>query len=258
MITKKRFLVFVFLLAFGSLFLLGASTSFDGKNELKNYLLSRGISNNYIQSVFKDSRLTFKNVNFKGKEKYFEDDFSLFRPESVKRGKVFWQKHKARLAEAERVYGVKQEYLVSILRLESDFGLNEGSAPAINYLYTWAVKSSSDQAKRDFAKRELFYLFKIALKNNWDIFSIKGSYMGAIGYCQFLPENYERFAVDGDNNGIIDLFNWDDAIMSIANFLKSHGFEYSYEKIRDSLWRYNKGKYRWAVMLYAYLIQLPN
>ncbi len=228
------------------------------RNELKDYLLSRGISNDYIQSVFKDSRLALKFFNFSGKEKYFEDDFSLFRPDSVKRGKIFWQKHKTRLAEAERVSGVRQEYLVSILRLESDLGLNGGDSPAINYLYTWVVRDAADQTKRDFAKRELFYLFKIALKNNWDIFSIKGSYMGAIGYCQFLPENYERFAVDGDNNGIIDLFNWDDAIMSIANFLKNHGFEYGYEKIRDSLWRYNKGKYRWAVMLYAYLIQLPD
>jgi membrane-bound lytic murein transglycosylase B len=178
----------------------------------------------------------------------------------VEKGRKFLEEHKIKLEEAEKLSGVRLEYIVSILRIETDLGKNVGNAPAINYLYTWVARDHAEQEKRDFAKRQLYFLLKACWDKGLDVFSIKGSYMGAIGYCQFLPENWldEKLAVDGNNDGIIDLFNWDDAIMSIANYLKKFGFEYTYQKITETLWQYNKGPYRHAVALYAYYITLPE
>ena len=52
-----------------------------------------------------------------------------------------------------------------------------------------------------------------------------GSYAGAIGLPQFMPGSIRRFAVDGNNDGKIDLRNSpEDAIASVANFLKAHGW----------------------------------
>ena len=52
-----------------------------------------------------------------------------------------------------------------------------------------------------------------------------GSYAGAIGLPQFMPGSIRRFAVDGNNDGRIDLRNSpEDAIASVANFLKAHGW----------------------------------
>jgi membrane-bound lytic murein transglycosylase B len=48
--------------------------------------------------------------------------------------------------------------------------------------------------------------------------------MGAVGMPQFIPSNVERYGVDGNRNGRIDLFETPDAISSIAHYLQSLGW----------------------------------
>ncbi len=54
--------------------------------------------------------------------------------------------------------------------------------------------------------------------------TIPGSMYGAVGLCQFMPSNIERYAVDGDASGQVNLFSPIDAMASIANFLAEHGW----------------------------------
>ncbi len=55
---------------------------------------------------------------------------------------------------------------------------------------------------------------------------VKGSYAGAMGYGQFIPSSYRRYAVDYDNDGLKDLWhNKADAIGSVANYFKRHGWK---------------------------------
>ena len=249
----KRALIFILLLLIGCV-ILSASIQ-ERKNQLMGYLSNLGIPKEYIRMVFNDKRLALVFPKTTKEAEYFND--RLLGPDSVDRGVKFWEEHRLALERAVLAHPkLKQEFIISILRLETDLGGNRGSAPAINYLYTWVVRDHASDDKRDFAKWQLYHLLRISRKYNWDIFGIKGSYMGAFGYCQFLPENYEKFGEDGNGDGIVDLFNWDDAIMSIANYLEEFDFEYSYQGIRESLWKYNKGPYRHAVALYAYYLTL--
>src|SRR5262249_35416721 len=58
-----------------------------------------------------------------------------------------------------------------------------------------------------------------------DVFSVRGSYAGAIGIPQFMPGSYRRFAVDYDGDGTANLRQSPaDAIGSDANFLAKHGW----------------------------------
>jgi len=251
----KRVLIFILLILIGCL-ILSASIQ-ERRVQLMNYLRNLGIPKDYIQTIFHDKRLALVFPKTAKEAEYFND--RLMGLESVNRGKKFWRDHRLALERAVLAHPkLKQEYIISILRIETDLGGNRGDAPAINYLYTWVVRDHASEDKRSFAKWQLYYLLRISQKYNWDVFAVKGSYMGAFGYCQFLPENYEKFGEDGNGDGIVDLFNWDDAIMSIANYLEEFGFDFGYQGITDALWKYNKGPYRWAVMLYAYLIQLPD
>ena len=76
-----------------------------------------------------------------------------------------------------------------------------------------------------FFKSELIHFFRLTRENNLDIYSIQGSYAGAMGAPQFIPSSYRDFAIDGNSDGKIDLFNsWDDVLMSIGNYLEKNGW----------------------------------
>jgi membrane-bound lytic murein transglycosylase B len=72
-----------------------------------------------------------------------------------------------------------------------------------------------------------------------------GSFAGALGIAQFVPSSVLRFAKDGNRDGQTNLFDHEDAIESISNYLKQHGWRPSLtrnEAFRVILY-YNNSKY---------------
>ena len=66
----------------------------------------------------------------------------------------------------------------------------------------------------------------LARDTGTDVFSVRGSYAGAIGIPQFMPTSLRRYAVDFNGDGRIDLTrSAADAVGSVANFLKEHGWQ---------------------------------
>jgi membrane-bound lytic murein transglycosylase B len=64
---------------------------------------------------------------------------------------------------------------------------------------------------------------------------MRGSYAGAVGIPQFMPGSTRRFAVDFDGNGRIDLRGSPaDAIGSVANYLRAHGWQPGGEVMRPA------------------------
>ncbi|HPU23830.1 MAG TPA: lytic transglycosylase domain-containing protein, partial [Candidatus Kapabacteria bacterium] len=68
---------------------------------------------------------------------------------------------------------------------------------------------------------------------------IYGSWAGAFGIPQFLPSSYVKYAIDGNNDGVVDLFNLSDAVFSVANYLKSHGWGEMLSEQRKAIFAYN-------------------
>ena len=63
----------------------------------------------------------------------------------------------------------------------------------------------------------------------------QASYAGAIGIPQFMPSSARHYAVDFDGNGSIDLQkSRSDAIGSVANFLKLHGWQRDADVLVDA------------------------
>ena len=46
-----------------------------------------------------------------------------------------------------------------------------------------------------------------------------------MGLCQFMPSNISRYGVDGNADGVIDLFTVDDAVASLSNYLRRNGWK---------------------------------
>ena len=150
----------------------------------------------------------------------------FIEPKRIKNGKLFIKKNLKTLERAEAQFGVPKEVITAILGVETRYGKIMGSYRVLDALSTL----SFDYPRRsNFFSQELINLLLLAKENNLDIFKLKGSYAGAMGYGQFIPSSYRAYAVDFDNDGSVDLLNSvEDAIGSIANYLFQHGWKSNY------------------------------
>ena len=150
----------------------------------------------------------------------------FIEPKRIKNGKLFIKKNLQTLERAEAQFGVPKEVITAILGVETRYGKIMGSYRVLDALSTL----SFDYPRRsNFFSQELINLLLLARENNLDIFKLKGSYAGAMGYGQFIPSSYRAYAVDFDNDGSVDLLNSvEDAIGSIGNYLYQHGWKSNY------------------------------
>ncbi len=196
----------------------------DGLNSLRASLEQQGFTSQELTNVFSDSRFqlypqilgkTGKGLN------YLSRKFGLLSKNSVKRGKGILTQYRASLKNVEQTYGVQKEVIVAILRVETNFGSFTGAYPILNSLATMAI---IENRRTEWARKEVAELLKMCKAQQKDPFSIRGSWAGAFGIAQFIPSSYMNYAVDGNGDGTIDLLTMSDALASVANYLKSHGW----------------------------------
>ena len=137
-------------------------------------------------------------------------------------GIAFWRSHRTALSRAERAYGVPAEIIVAIIGVETFYGRHTGRWRVVDALTTLAFDYPS---RSGFFRSELENYLLFARDGNLDVFAMRGSYAGAMGLPQFMPSSARRYAVDFDKDGVVDLRrSASDAIGSVANFLKQHGW----------------------------------
>jgi membrane-bound lytic murein transglycosylase B len=157
--------------------------------------------------------------------------------------------HSGALAAAEAQYDVPREIITAIMLVETQLGTLVGNQIVFNILSTMAalddatvrkdfwrdlpterrLKRKAFEKKADrkslWAYNELKALLRFVEAEKMDPVAIQGSYAGAMGYCQFMPSNALRLGVDGNGDDRVDLFDHTDAIASVANYLKHHGWK---------------------------------
>ncbi len=141
----------------------------------------------------------------------------------VAKGEEFWRAHADTLARASREYGVSPEIIVAIIGVETFYGTRKGKHLVLDSLATLAFRYPK---RSKFFRTELEQFLILAQQESFDTSKVKGSYAGAIGIPQFISSSYRRYAVDFDGDGVRDLLNSEiDAIGSVANYLKVHGWQ---------------------------------
>ena len=134
---------------------------------------------------------------------------------------MFWNTNADALARAEQEYGVPAQIIVAIIGVETFYSRNMGSWPVLDALTTL---SFDYPPRSDFFKKQLTQYLLMTREEQLDPLTLKGSYAGAMGMCQFMPGSFRAYAVDFDHDEIIDIWqNPTDAIGSVANYFKQHG-----------------------------------
>lgn len=165
----------------------------------------------------------------------------------IARTRAYMTENMAILEEIDSLYGVPKEVVVSILLIETHLGRNTGNRLVFNRLASMALSADLEAVRshlgddllspenEEFARRrcrekgewayaELRALLRLADRDGIDPLGIRGSIYGAIGLCQFMPSNVFLYGVDADQDGRVDPFTKTDALHSIANYLRGHGW----------------------------------
>lgn len=142
-------------------------------------------------------------------------------PERVERGRKLLKKHRRLLRKIKARYGVQPGFLVAFWGMETNFGEFMGRTPVIAALATLAY----DRRRSDFFRSQLLDALRMVDGGHADLADMTGSWAGAMGQLQFMPETFMRYAVDGDGDGRRDIWRSNpDAFASAANYLRSVGW----------------------------------
>ncbi len=148
-------------------------------------------------------------------------------PIRLRKGTAFWNANRQTLNRAEKTYGVPAAIIASIIGVETVYGEQTGSFRVLDTLYTLGFNHPEPNRpeKGQMFRNQLAALLDLDYRDKVDANSATGSFAGAIGLPQFMPVSIEHYAVDGDNDGHIDLrYSTQDAILSVANYLAKHGW----------------------------------
>lgn len=194
---------------------------------------THGFDRAYLQGLFsqakrKDWTLDYYRKSDQAiKSKAAPGSWTRYRAQFMEERRIatgveFARRYRSTLQRATRQYGVPEEYILGIMAVETNFGGNMGNHRIIDALTTLGF----DYVRRgDFFRDELEQFLLMTRSEGMDPSRPKGSFAGAMGYGQFMPSSFRKWAVDFNGDGHRDLWNPEDAIGSIANYFAQHGWQ---------------------------------
>jgi len=225
-----RFFIFLFIIFIS----IGFSEDFNkikGVEEFKSHMVKKyNFNKKELSKLFSNVQVQKDSLWFYTKPKksdyktYNWADYSknFLSKKKVQAGVDFLKEHNYYLYMAYKEYKIPSEYIVAIIGIESNYGGFMGKHPTFDTLSTLAFK---DNRRNAFFKKELEEYLLMTKKEKVSPKEIKGSFAGAIGYCQFMPSNFKKVAIDLDRNRQIRLDKPNDAIGSVANYLRISGWQ---------------------------------
>ena len=147
-------------------------------------------------------------------------------PMRIRAGVAFWRTNEKWLKRAQDLYGVPPEIVVGIIGVETIYGQQMGSFRVVDALATLAFDFPTGRKDRaPFFREELENFFVMCQAEGLDPLLPKGSFAGAMGMPQFMPSSFNKYAVDFDGDGRVDLTrNPADVIGSVAHYLAEFGW----------------------------------
>lgn len=220
-------LKFLFLLAMLATFPAHAQTGFDDwLAAFRQEAAAQGISAATLDAALTGLMPVERVVELDRRQPEFLQTFSDYlrlrvTASRVARGQELMAEHAALLDAVEQQHGVPKAVLVSFWGLETNYGATLGSHNIPASLATLAY----DGRRSAFFRSQLLDALRIIDAGHVSAIDMKGSWAGAMGHMQFMPSTFRAYAMDGDGDARIDLWqSIPDAMHSGANYLKRAGW----------------------------------
>jgi len=218
---------FLFSLVFSSFSLSANNSDFNlWIKDFKKKAINSGISKNVVEDVMDDVLFLPKVIEYdRYQPEFYEDTFTYIKKRTtkskVKKGLILYKKEKQIIDKVEKNFLIEKELLLALMGIETNFGRYLGKMDIISSLATL----SFDKRRSEFFTNELLILLKLIDKGIISKDILFGSWAGAFGYFQFMPRTIKNYAIDYNENKVIELKNIEDAFASAANYLNKIGWK---------------------------------
>ena len=223
-ITKifLTFFVFFFTLTLNS----NSSTFENWKNDFKKIAIKQGISELTFDKAMANVKFLPKVIEYDRYQPEFYEDTKTYiskrtSTKKVKNAIKIYKQNKNLIDKVEKEFSVEKELLLALMGIETNFGKYLGKMDILSSLATL----SYDKRRRDFFTSELITILQLIDQGVIDYNILYGSWAGAFGNFQFMPSTIKSYAIDYDNNSIIELKKIEDSFASAANYINKIGWK---------------------------------
>jgi len=220
-------ILFILSFSFLSSPLMSSEESFDDwKKNFKIYALKNNISEATFNKTMANVVFLPKVIKYDRYQPEFYEDTKTYiskrtSVQKVKQGIKIYKKNKIFLDSIDLKFSVEKNLLLSLMGIETNFGTYVGKMDILSSLATL----SYDKRRSDFFTNELITILRLVEIGTIDHKILYGSWAGAFGYFQFMPTTIMKYAIDYDENNIIELKSTKDSFASAANYINKIGWK---------------------------------
>jgi len=220
-----RYIIILFLLLTNGAL---SSSDYSFNEWLKNFkirALENNISELTFDTVMADVIFLPKVIKYdRFQPEFYEDTKTYISKRSsnqkVKQGKKLYQLNKKFINLIDKKFSVEKSLLLALMGIETNFGTYVGKMDILSSLATL----SFDKRRSEFFTKELITILQLVEVKKIDPNILYGSWAGAFGNFQFMPSTIERYAIDYDQNNVIELKSTKDSFASAANYINKIGW----------------------------------
>ena len=192
----------------------------------KNYAMEKGISKKTLDITMSKVKFLPKVIEYDRYQPEFYEDTNTYiskrtSNEKFKKGKNLFIKNSSLILNVESKFKVEKELLLSLMGIETNFGKYLGKMDILSSLATL----SFDKRRSEFFTNELITILRLIDSGIVDRNVLYGSWAGAFGNFQFMPSTIKNYALDYNNDDLIDLKSTEDSFASAANYINKLGWK---------------------------------
>ena len=194
--------------------------------DFKKKAQSEGISSQTVNSIMDKAVFLPKVIQYDRYQPEFYEDTKTYISKRVNKIKInkalsLYKEKNLIIKDVENKFLVEKELLLALMGIETNFGKYLGKMDIVSSLATL----SFDKRRSEFFTKELLILLKLIDNGIIDPTILYGSWAGAFGNFQFMPRTIKNYAIDYNENSIIELKDIEDSFASAANYINKIGWK---------------------------------